>query len=261
MSISRALGGGIALPLVWTAYFQAVVGPRLPEPLGQYHATPALWVFYLAPLVGLGVLAVWGSREAPFAGTFVVVGLVLLPHVPGLHLGSLFSANFPALFLLVFLYLVGAAEYGLRRPDLARRLLSRRAVGIGLVLGFVHAGLALVLRTAVFGFGWPLRGLGAVVLAGWMVGGAVLAGGIPTVAFVRFRLVTPVVVVVVAFVATAWETWRYLVDLQDSGASMAVAFTPFTGYLLAWFVVVAVALLMGILEYWARRYIDRKPAP
>lgn len=239
----------VATPLLYTGYLLLVADPRLPEPLGPYHASFALWALYILPAAGLGALFAWGYHPVPVTSFLVPISMAVLPVLPISSPGSLFAVNFPLLFLLVVLLVVAGVEFGARYPAQVRPILTRRAVGFGLAIGLAHAALAVVLRTVVFEFGWGGWNPVGVGLTAWMVLGAVLGAGIPAFLSMRYRLFTPMVVVVGLFTWTAVETWSYRLALEESGAAMAVAFTPFTGYLVAWFAVAALAGLVGAVEY------------
>lgn len=256
MDRGRIAVAAAATPLLYTGYLLLVADPRLPEPLGPYNASLGLWALYILPAAGLGALFAWGFRPLPVTSTLVPITMVGVPFTSVGSPGSLFAVNFPLLFLLVALLVVAGVEYGVRYPEAVRPIVTRRAAGFGLAIGVAHAVLAVVLRTVVFEFGWggwtPL----AVGLTAWMVLGAVLEAGIPAFFSVRYRLFTPMVVVVGLFTWTAVETWSYRLALEESGAAMGVAFTPFTGYLVAWFAVAALAGLVGAVEH----YIFGRPA-
>lgn len=249
MSSRRAVFGALVAPVLWTLYLVAVTDPRLPEPLGPYHASLALWALYVAPAAGLGALAGWGLARIPATALVVPIALLGLPLLPVASPGSLFAVNYPALFLLVGLVLLGSVEFGVRNPARIRQIVTREAALVGLGVGIVHAALAVLLRSFVFGFDLGGRGWVAVGIGVWMLVGATLEAGIPGFLYARYSLVAPLLVVVGLFGWSAFRTWTYLQDLSASGAAMGVAFTPFTGYLVAWFAVLALALLAGGLEY------------
>ncbi len=239
----------VATPLLYTGYLLLIADPRLAEPLGTHRASLALWTCYIGPAAGLGALFGLGFRPLPVTSTLVPISMVAVPFTSVGSPGTLFSVNFPLLFVLVALLVIAGVEYGLRYPARVRPILTRRAVGLGVGIGLAHAALAVVLRTVIFDLGWGGWTLLAVGLTTWMVLGAVLEAGIPAFLSVRYRLFTPMVVVVGLFTWTAVETWAYRLTLEETGAAMSVAFTPFTGYLVAWFAVVALAGLVGGVEY------------
>lgn len=254
MSPRDAVFGALVTPVTFTGYLLMVGDPLLPGPLGRYHASTMLWVFYLAPLAALGATVGGTHKHLPVTASlagFVLLGLPFIsPSAPD---GSLFAVNFPALFALVVVLLVAGGEWAMRHPVSARELFTRQTVRVGLVVGVSHAVVAHLLRTGVFGIELAGPSLFSLGIAVWMVGGAVIAGATPGFLFARFRLWSPAVVVAGLFAWTAWDTWRYLVDLRASGAVWGVAFTPFTGYLVAWFVVVALAIAAGWTEQQTRR--------
>lgn len=245
----EALLGALLAPIAFTGYYVLVGTPRLPEPLGPYHASPSLWAFYLGPLAALGAIAVGYRTRLTASATLATLALIGLPfYAPSALHGSLLAVNFPALFALVVVLLVAIGEWSIRYPDRARAVFTPRSLRIGLAVGVAHAVVAMLLRSGVFGFELVGSGLVSVGIALWMLGGAILTGATPGFLYARYGLVGPALVVAGLFGSSAWSTWQYLVDLQESGAAMAAAFTPFTGYLVTWFAVVAIAIGVGWTE-------------
>lgn len=251
----ETLLGALLAPIAFTAYFVIVGTPRLPEPLGPYHASPRLWAFYLGPLAALGAVAVGCRTRLTATATLAALALIGLPfHAPSALHGSLLAVNFPALFALVVVALVATGEWSIRHPDRARAVFTRRSLRIGLAVGIAHAVVAMLLRSGVFGFELAGPSLFSLGIALWMLGGAILIGATPGFLYARYGLVGPALLAAGLFGWSAWTTWQYLADLQESGAVMAAAFTPFTGYLVAWFAVVAVAICVGWAELQLRQF-------
>ena len=240
-------------PALFPAYLLLLGDPYLPEPLGPHHGEPRLWVLYIAPLAALGAVIPATRTGLPLTSILAVFALVALPfYSPGAIDGSLFAVNFPALFALVLVLIVAGSEWTLRNPTRARDVFTPQTVRLALAAGVGHAVVAHGLRT--IGFGFELAGPSAVSLAiaVWMLAGAIVLGATPTFLYTRYRLLAPTVVVVVLFTWTAWSTYQHVQELRETGAAMAAAFTPFTAYLVAWFLVVALATIAGWLELTLR---------
>lgn len=252
--LAAPLLAGALTPALVTAYLVLVGDPRLPEPLGRYHASALLWLFYLAPLAGLGAAVVGLGPRLRVSAGLALLALFGLPwYNQGVRGGSLFDVNFPALFALVVVLVVASVEWTVRNPARARDLFTRRATRIGLAVGVTHAALAHLLRTGVFGFELAGPSLVSLGIALWMTVGAIFLGATPAFLYARFDLRTPALLVAGLFVWTAWDTWQHVLALRESGAASALAFTPFTGYLVAWFVGVALAIGVGWLEQQLRQ--------
>lgn len=253
MSRRLAVYGAVLGPILWTGYLLGLGVANLPRPVGFYPASPLLWTLYIVPPSGVGMLVGWGYDRVHVTATIVPVIVALLPWTRPLPVATLFGLNHHLLFALVFGLLLAAVEYGARHPDLLGPHLTRRAIAIGLAFGVLHTVLAIWLRTVTFDLSWGLRSVFGLIIVAWMVLGALLVGGIPGWLLGRFSLVSPLFVVTGAFAWSALQTWEYVQALRASGAAMGVAFTTFTFYLLVWFVVLAVAVLAGGLEYRVRR--------
>jgi|GEM_PF-2954653 len=245
---------GALTPALFAAYLVLVGDPYLPEPFGRFPASAMLWVFYVVPLGTLGAAVIgFGPRLRVSAGLALLALLGLPWYAPSAPDGSLFAVNFPALFALIVVLVVASAEWIVRNPNRARGLFTRRATRVGLAVGVAHAILAHLLRTGVFGYGIAGPSLVSLGIALWMTVGAIFLGATPSFLYARFRLVTPTLLVAGLFVWTAWDTWQHVLALRESGAASALAFTPFTGYLVAWFVGVALAIGFGWLEQQLRQ--------
>lgn len=134
---------------------------------------------------------------------------------------------------------------GMRRP-------STEALGIGCAIGILHLALAgtLAVEFATFMSGREFPFDDPVFAAGFVISaaGAVLVGLVPAVALLDARLVTPALAVITLFVWGGYGTWAVL---QAPG--VATGPTPLDLYLVGWFVVLAVALFAGAVEYGSRR--------
>lgn len=87
-----------------------------------------------------------------------------------------------------------------------------------------------------------------VLFLTWVLGGLVILGAVATFVFLKWRLVTPAVVVVGLFVRALVPHLDRYIDIPHL----------LTGYLLAWFVVLAAALVVGAVELGLKRAIRRR---
>lgn len=245
--------GALLTPALFPAYLVLVGDPYLPEPLGRYHGEPRLWALYVAPLAALGAVIPAARSSLPATAGIAMLALLGLPfYAPGAIDGSLFAVNFPALFALVVVLLVAGSEWALRNPANARGVFTPQSIRFALAAGLGHAVIAHGIRT--IGFGFELTGRGAVSygVAAWMLLGATLIGATPAFLYARYRLLAPTAVVLALFAWAAWSTHQYVSELRETGAAWAAAITPFTAYLVAWFLVVALAVLAAWLEHTLR---------
>ena len=246
-----ALGAALG-PFLWTGYLLAVGVDRLPEPLGPFPSSLALWGIFLGTAAGAGLLVGWLAPRLQVTAVLVPLLAALLPWTRPTPVGTLFVLNNHLLFVLVAGIFLGTIEYGINNPALTDRLLTRRAIVVGTIGGGLHLVLAVWLRTAVFEFSWGRGSLFAILLVVWIGIGALLTGGVPGLLLGRLGLLAPVALVAAAFTWSAYETWVYVKELEASGVAMAASITPFTLYLVAWFAVLTAALLAGGLEYRVR---------
>lgn len=91
---------------------------------------------------------------------------------------------------------------------------------------------------------------------GWLLAGAALLGAIPAVAWVRYRLRTPILVSVGGYLLLLVTSWPNLVDSARS-AGASVSLTLFELVLTLWVVLLAVALFCGFVEYLLRPTLRR----
>lgn len=254
-AVSRRLAAlGVVLgPVLWTGYLLAVGVDRLPEPLGPFPSSPALWGIFLGTAAGVGLLVGWFAPRLQVTAVLVPLLVAVLPWTRPTPVATLFVLNNHLLFVLVAGLLLGTIEYGIHHPGLVERVLTRRAIVVGTIAGGLHLGLAVWLRTAVFEFSWGRGSLLAILLVGWICIGALLTGGVPGLLLARFGLLAPMTLVAAAFSWSAYETWVYVQELEASGAARAASITPFTLYLVVWFAVLTAALLAGGLEFRVRR--------
>lgn len=132
--------------------------------------------------------------------------------------------------------------------------LSRRTKRVAIVgsLGYV------VVLLASFYWGYYVSGvsefvavLGSVQVGPWLwwalLGGAVV-GAVLTVAFVRYRLVSPVLVVALVYAFTMYRMWLIL---QPPNTLFPP--TPLGVYLIGWPLLLGMALVVGRVESTVRK--------
>jgi len=229
--------------------------------LGGFGQMFPYTLIYLAGLMIVGGTAgfsVWGSRERHPA--YVLVTVYIIVYAVFVPFDPLFAmAPWDGSTVLDFTYdalLCGLLSVGIvalielyRAPDRVKQIIpfgSRRVV---IVAASGHVFLALYVRSGIFGipaFGSTPFGFGLGV---WLLVGATIEAGLPALAFVRFRVVTPAVLLGGLFTLTAWETWT----MVRTTAALSVAITPFTFYLAAWFVIIPILAIIGSLEYYGRK--------
>lgn len=123
-----------------------------------------------------------------------------------------------------------------------------RPIALGFLIGIIHLFLVGGLWLW-FGFADPLQG--TYLMGAYLAIGAVLLGAIPTFLFLQKRLVAPAIVVVVAFLVTAAQTWAIYVAPPMPPAPVDP--TPFGWYALGWVVLLAVSLVIAGGEYGLRQ--------
>lgn len=128
-----------------------------------------------------------------------------------------------------------------------------RTLGWGAVAGLGHVALVLAAIVGLFGGEVPappdpLEHSGAAFWYAFTAVGLVLVGLVPAVLVLEARLVAPALAVATGFAWGVQGTW---LALQSPNAPVGP--TAFGWYLLAWFLVLAVALLAGSVEFAARR--------
>lgn len=249
MSRRLALLGAVLGPFVWAAYLLVVGVGNLPEPFGFYPSSLALWATFVLSAAGVGALVVGSVNVHPVTGAILAAVVLLLPWTVPTPVTTLFLLNYHLLFVLVTGVVLWVVEYGIRNPDRVREVATPRALRFGTAFGLGHLAVVVVLRTLVFDLGWGGGSLAAMLIVAWMLLGAVLVGGVPGVLLGRYGLVAPLGVLTSALAWSSYATWTYLQELAASGAAMGIAFTEFTFYLVVWFVVLAAALLAGLIEY------------
>ncbi|MFB6197357.1 MAG: hypothetical protein ABEI52_03675, partial [Halobacteriaceae archaeon] len=153
-----------------------------------------------------------------------------------------------AILLAVLSVIAITLAWARDHPSRIRRYLTPRALRIGAIVGLVHLIVAVHLRGHVFDLPWGVRSFFSLVLLAWMLLGAFLEGAIPAILFVRERLVFPALIVGACFAWATIETWQYVQMLRETNVAMAAAITTFTFYLVAWFIVVALAVCGGLAE-------------
>lgn len=213
---------------------------------------------------GLFVVATGGfaltAALAVRAGARISVALslaafALVPHLGDLGLGPHFVSFAAVVHALLFVAVGGivliALECAVRNQGQATEFVSRRALLASLAVGIGHL-LAVVLVAEAAGDG--VSGIATELFAAQPVEYAMLAlviiglvalGAGPALAFARFRLRLPALVVTVGFALATVRTWHYARETVHLGASPS----PMITYAVLWFVPFALALIVGGLEY------------
>jgi len=122
-------------------------------------------------------------------------------------------------------------------------VVTRTSIIGGLVGGLVHAGLAVFLWNNWFDNPWeklmtkPLNGA-------YIVLGMFLLGFVPVLFYVGETVVSPAIIVAVFLLLSGLGSW-----LAGPVRAPSAVPTPFALYILLWVGVVALASLLGGLEY------------
>ena len=143
-----------------------------------------------------------------------------------------------------------------------RRELSRRTIAICLAGGILHAIFALWLSELVrgrsfWGTNMP-ETLSGVALLSVTILGLVLLGSVPLVLFFRYRLLSPLLALLVCF------TWAFYTSYQHFEEARATGATPLgldadSLFGILWFIPLAIVLLVGLIEYLVRSRFDSRP--
>lgn len=140
-------------------------------------------------------------------------------------------------------------------PTASTSRLTRETLRLGLSGGFVHLALVSLLWS---GFEFTTRLDGIALFFVYLAIGALVVGAVPVALLRAQRLVSPFLVVAGSLTASAFVNWSTYV--APSSSPTPVGPTPFGWYLLAWPGVLAVALLVGGIEYALRRRGGKKQA-
>lgn len=131
--------------------------------------------------------------------------------------------------------------------DSKRSLVTRTSIIAAVAGGLVHAGIAGFLWNSRFDSLWemlaikPLNGV-------YVVLGMFLLGFVPVLCYVGEKILSPAIVVAVSVVLAGSGSW-----LTGPVRAPSAVPTPFALYILFWVVVVALAGLVGGLEYRRKR--------
>ncbi|WP_255170221.1 hypothetical protein [Natrononativus amylolyticus] len=133
---------------------------------------------------------------------------------------------------------------------------SWAAIRLGVVAGVVHAAAVLwvgafVRQQSVWTRYYPAQPSAALVTA-YVVFGLVVLGGVAAVLLVHGRLVTPAAALLVVFSWATYRSWQSFEAAREAGVTPGVTLRPDAAYLFFWFVPLALALLVGALEYALR---------
>ena len=203
------------------------------------------------PLAGLGVTVALalarGLRVAPLLAGVAVVALPPAPLFGGPPPAPVVQFAADALFSFVCVLLAAIAEYAVRQPAVVGRVLPPSVRPAAVAGGVLYTALAVGVRFAL-GLGWYTAGpLFLLIVTGWSLLGTVLLGVTVAVAFARYRLVTPALVVLGVTAVAAYDAWQFAVS-PAAGAGPTLLVLVFVG----WFAPLAGALLVGAVEYRLR---------
>jgi hypothetical protein len=255
---STVFAGAVTLPVVVTVLLFA-----LGYDVGDFGHRARLTAAYLLGLATAGGVAAYAmlrgraGHRAHFAVAGCILGYAVLAPIdplfaPAPWAGSrILEFTSDAIVLGLCSVLVVAAVEAATSPGSAAAVVPPDARRLVLAAAVGHAVAAVVVRTGVFGFPAFGRSLFGVAMGCWLVGGAAIEGGVPALAYARFRLVSPALALVGLFGWTARETWLMVTD----SAALAVSATPFTAFLLGWFVVVLLLGGVGLVEYGGRAVV------
>jgi len=120
-------------------------------------------------------------------------------------------------------------------------------------------GSLLYVLVLLVSWAWTYGGLAglfgalfSVQVGPWLIyafGGGALLGALLAVTVVRYRLVTPTVVVAVLFAVAMYRMWQAM-----QGPYTLLPGTPYDIYLVAWPVVLGIAITVGFVEYTIRAW-------
>lgn len=201
-------------------------------------------------LIGAGVVAAWGvGLRAAAAGTTLLLAAGVARYAPTGYT-PVMSLNAGLTVLAVLAGHLSAVEFAVRNPTAAKDALASRAARLGAVVGAVHVAIVFWLHSWL-GFSTAyVYTLGNAAFFAWFAVGAFLVGTAVGALWVRYRLVTPALVVACLLAWSVADTMPYVDELR--GGSGALAGTLFTVYELGWVAVLAAALVAGGVEYALR---------
>lgn len=136
-------------------------------------------------------------------------------------------------------------------PDSVPPAVSRRTKRAAVVGSLGYVLVLLVSWYWVHGeFDGLFGALFTVQVGPWLAyafGGGALVGAVLAVGVVRYRLVAPIVVVVVLYGVAMYEMWQAM-----EGPSMLLPGTPYDLFLVGWPVVLGLAVAGGFVERLVR---------
>jgi len=259
--VRAAVVGFLAFPLAVAAVF-VVLPEQATSPWWQ-RFSPLLWVTFVGVfgLVGVELAAAWAleCRITVVTTVLALAGVVAwLPLAFGEPPNIVFALGGTVLVVVPLLTISSALEYGLRAD--AYNPLGRLEV-VSLLAGIAHLfvvdGLTRVLerRSLLPGVAdlSRIEPIGVVVLA-VVSTGLIFALAVPIVLAGRYRLGSPLAVVVVGFVCVSYWTWQLSLEtLPPAGPGFGISPTPLTAYTWGSTVLVVVVLGCGGLEMFVRR--------
>jgi hypothetical protein len=258
--LSTEIGFAVAGALVTLVVVSAIamlVGYSLPETVEEANLSRNIHYLLAVGMLGAGLATAWRqyARIAAVGGALALLGWVAT-HAPGIP-KPLTTLNIGLTVLAVVFIQAASIEYALRNPTKIRRIFTPRAVKVGTVVGVYHALIVFALH-AWLGFSIAfLYTLGNAAIGLWTFGGAFVVGAGVGVTLTRYRLVTPVLVVAGLLSWVTYASSEVAPALRDGNT--AIGGTVFYYYEWGWYVVLLVALIVGLLEYvlrpWAMRNI------
>lgn len=221
-----------------------------------YEPAPATGTLLFVSVGGLALAAAFAVRAGTWlAVTVSVAALALVPHLGDLGLGPHFLSFGAVTHALAFACVGGivliALEGAMRNRRQLLESVSRRTLLASVAAGLAHLLAAVLVAEAA---GDAVLGIATELPDGQPVEHAMLAlvvlglvalGAVPALLFARWRLQLPALVVAGGFAFATSRTWRYVQETVHLGASPS----PMIVYAIFWFVPLALALVVGGLEY------------
>lgn len=128
------------------------------------------------------------------------------------------------------------------RERAEQSLVSTRSIVSGVVVGLIHAGIAVVLWNRWFDTLWGLL-VTKPLTGGYILLGMFLLGFVPAVFYSARRVVSPAVIISIALFLSGALSWQSGTVRAPAGAP-----TPFGLYLLSWIAIVTIASVVGRVE-------------
>lgn len=127
----------------------------------------------------------------------------------------------------------------------------RFAVGVGLVLCAITFFVHVYLARFEHGYGLAQGIVGQM----WILAGSFLLGAVPAFVLTRYRLGSPILVALGAYMIALLTSWSSMIESAHS-AGAGITPTVFDLMTPLWFLPLVVALLFGGVEYWIRSIVE-----